>query len=80
MVKAGEKVSTSGGGGGAVPLSLTREKLGVYNRIFFHGALIQGFSSGLIAGVMGEGSVLSGLKHSVVMITIGYILFILFVL
>lgn len=78
MVKAGEKVS--GSGSGVVPLSLSREKLGVYNRIFFHGALIQGFSSGLIAGVMGEGSVLSGLKHSVLMITIGYLLFTLFVL
>ncbi|HLE16747.1 MAG TPA: type II secretion system F family protein, partial [Syntrophales bacterium] len=78
MVKAGEKVS--GSATGAVPLSLSREKLDMYNRIFFHGALIQGFSSGLIAGVMGEGSVLSGLKHSVIMITIGYILFTLFVL
>ena len=78
MVKAGEKLST--GGGGAVPLSLSREKLNVYNRMFFHGALIQGFSSGLIAGVMGEGSVLSGLKHSVIMMTIAYILFTMFVL
>jgi flagellar protein FlaJ len=78
MVKAGEKVSSSGAG--AVPLSLSREKLNVYNRMFFHGALIQGFSSGLIAGVMGEGSVLSGLKHSVMMITIGYLLFTMFVL
>ncbi|MDP2844465.1 MAG: type II secretion system F family protein [Candidatus Methanoperedens sp.] len=78
MVKAGEKIS--GSGAGAVPLSLSREKLEMYNRIFFHGALIQGFSSGLIAGVMGEGSVLSGLKHSVIMITLGYILFTLFVL
>lgn len=78
MVKAGEKVS--GAASGAVPLSLSREKLAVYNRIFFHGSLIQGFSSGLIAGVMGEGSVLSGLKHSVIMVTIGYLLFTLFVL
>ncbi len=78
MVKAGEKVS--GTGSGAVPLSLSREKLEMYNRIFFHGALIQGFSSGLIAGVMGEGSVLSGLKHSVIMVTIGYLLFTMFVL
>jgi flagellar protein FlaJ len=78
MVKAGEKVTSSGSA--AVPLSLSREKLNVYNRMFFHGALIQGFSSGLIAGVMGEGSVLSGLKHSVMMITIGYLLFTMFVL
>ncbi len=80
MVKAGEKVSVSGGGAGAVPISLSREKLSMYNRIFFHGAIIQGFSSGLIAGVMGEGSVLSGLKHSIIMVTIGYLLFTLFVL
>lgn len=78
MVKAGEKVS--GTGAGAVPLSLSREKLETYNRIFFHGALIQGFASGLIAGVMGEGSVLSGLKHSVIMMTVGYLMFTLFVL
>ncbi len=78
MVKAGEKVTTSGQR--AVPLSLNREALGAYNRLFFHGALIQGFSSGLIAGVMGEGSVLSGLKHSVIMVTIAYLLFNLFVL
>ncbi len=78
MVKAGEKVTTSGQR--AVPLSLNREALGAYNRLFFHGALIQGFCSGLIAGVMGEGSVLSGLKHSVIMVTIAYLLFNLFVL
>ncbi len=78
MVKAGEKTATSGSR--AVPMSMTRALLADYNRLFFHGALIQGFSSGLIAGVMGEGSVLSGLKHSVIMVTIGYLLFNLFVL
>lgn len=78
MVKAGEKMSASGRG--SVPLSLSRESLDLYNRMFYHAALIQGFSSGLIAGVMGEGSVLSGLKHSVIMLTIGYLLFTLFVL
>lgn len=78
MVKAGEK--TTAGGRGAVPLSLDRAAMNVYNRMFFHGAIIQGFSSGLIAGVMGEGSALSGLKHSVIMVTIGYLLFTLFVL
>jgi flagellar protein FlaJ len=78
MVKAGENIKSSGAG--AVPMSLDRAKMAVYNRLFFHGALIQGFTSGLIAGVMGEGSVLSGLKHSVIMMTIGYLLFTLFVL
>lgn len=75
MVKASE----GSGGSAGVPMSLTREKLGDYNRLFFHGALIQGFTSGLIAGVMGEGSVLSGLKHSVIMATMGYLIFTLLV-
>ncbi|MBU4454415.1 MAG: hypothetical protein KJ929_04955 [Euryarchaeota archaeon] len=78
MVKAGERVTTSGSR--AIAMSLTREGLADYNRIFFHGALIQGVCSGLISGVMGEGSVLSGLKHSVIMVTLGYLLFKLFVL
>ena len=77
MVKAGEKMSA--GGSGPVPLSLSRAKLDIYNRIFFHGALIQGLASGMIAGVMGEGNALSGLKHSIIMMTIGYLLFTLFV-
>ncbi|MCK5216151.1 MAG: hypothetical protein ACNYWM_00365 [Methanosarcinales archaeon] len=47
----------------------------VFNRLFFHAAVIQGICSGLIAGVMGEGSVLSGLKHSIIMLTMGYLLF-----
>lgn len=78
MVKASEKVTSSGGH--ASTLRLTREMMGTYNRMFFHGAIIQGFCSGLIAGVMGEGNVLSGLKHSMIMLTIGYLLFNLFVL
>ncbi|TRZ87450.1 MAG: secretion system protein [Methanosarcinales archaeon] len=78
MVKAGEKTTASGSR--AVTMSLNRSGLADYNRIFFHGALIEGAFSGLIAGVMGEGSVLSGLKHSVIMVTIGYLLFSLFVL
>lgn len=78
MVKAGERVTSSGSR--AIAMSLTREGLADYNRIFFHGALIEGAFSGLIAGVMGEGSVLSGLKHSVIMLTIGYLLFKMFVL
>ncbi|MCK5661788.1 MAG: type II secretion system F family protein, partial [Methanosarcinales archaeon] len=51
----------------------------VYNRMFFHAAVLQGFFSGLIAGVMGEGSVMSGLKYSIAMTTIAYVVFAVFV-
>ncbi|HWQ67730.1 MAG TPA: type II secretion system F family protein [Methanospirillum sp.] len=49
--------------------------LALYIRIFSHGAMFQGFFSGLVAGVMGEGNVISGLKYSVAMLLIAWIVF-----
>ncbi|HIH44354.1 MAG TPA: hypothetical protein HA257_04530 [Candidatus Methanoperedenaceae archaeon] len=80
MVKAGEKISATSGSGAVALGGFTRAKLDAFNVLFFHAAALQGVCSGMIAGVMGEGSVLSGLKHSIVMLTISYILFTLFVL
>ena len=42
-------------------------------RIFLHLTLVQGFFSGLVAGKMGEGSVSAGLKHSLLMMLLGYV-------
>ena len=78
MVKAGSGGAV--GAGSSIPMSLNQNTLITYNRIFFHAATIQGICSGLIAGVMGEGNALSGLKHSLIMLTIAYLLFTLFVL
>lgn len=50
-----------------------------YKNIFMHAAIFQGFFGGLVAGVMGEGSLSSGVKHSLVMLTIAYILFTVFI-
>jgi flagellar protein FlaJ len=41
-------------------------------RTFFHLTIIQGFFSGLVAGKMGEGSISAGLKHSLIMMLLGY--------
>ncbi len=46
-----------------------------YKRLFFHAAVVQGFCSGLVAGQMGEGSVSAGLKHSVILTIIAWIVF-----
>jgi flagellar protein FlaJ len=51
----------------------------LYKLIFLHAVLIQGLFSGLVAGMMGEGNVYSGLKHSAIMVAIGYVIFILFI-
>lgn len=47
--------------------------------ILFRMGMTEAFLSGLIAGKMGEGTVAGGLKHSVIMLTIGYIVFVKFV-
>ena len=59
-------------GGGGIDVDL-------YTRLFFHAALIQGFFSGLIAGHMGEGHVFSGIKHALIMLTISFLVFTLFI-
>jgi flagellar protein FlaJ len=41
-------------------------------RIFLHMTLVQGFFGGLAAGKMGEGSIGAGLKHSLIMMLLGY--------
>jgi flagellar protein FlaJ len=50
-----------------------------YTMLMFHSTLIQAFVSGLVAGKMGQGSVYMGLKHSVSMIMIAYVVFTLFI-
>ena len=47
-------------------------------RIFFHMMVIQAVLGGLVAGKMGEGKTLLGLKHSLIMLTLGYIGFKMF--
>jgi flagellar protein FlaJ len=43
--------------------------------IFFHMSSIQAFFGGLVAGKMGEGTIGGGLKHSVILLTCGYLAF-----
>ncbi len=49
--------------------------LALYIRVFSHAGMFQGFFSGLVAGVMGEGRVTAGLKYSVLMLIIAWATF-----
>jgi flagellar protein FlaJ len=51
----------------------------MFRRLFFHASLIMGFSSGLVAGQMGEGEVMAGLKHSVILSMVAWITFAFFI-
>jgi len=58
---------------GIALLSIPTSSPADLKRIFLHLTLVQGFFGGLVAGKMGEGSVSAGLKHSLVMMLLGYV-------
>ena len=46
-----------------------------YKASFVNFIVVQGFFAGLATGKMSEGALMAGLKHSLLLITIGYTLF-----
>lgn len=69
--------SAGASSGGASFLSLSAGQFGpsYYRSIFLNMILIQGFFSGLIAGQLGEGKALAGIKHSAIMLVAGLAIF-----
>lgn len=49
-----------------------------FESLFFFMAIIQGICSGIIAGVVGEGSATAGIKHSLILVTISISVFLIF--
>jgi flagellar protein FlaJ len=74
MATAGASASAAGAKGfmGLIDLFL-------YKRLFTHAALLQGFFSGLVAGQMGEGRLIAGLKYSAIMVFIAWVTFRFFI-
>ncbi len=73
MADLGTETGTGGVGGAGFDLG--GFDLALYIRVFSHAAMFQGFFSGLVAGVMGEGRVTAGLKYSVLMLIIAWLTF-----
>jgi flagellar protein FlaJ len=76
MVEAGAKASEAGAAGSKF---IGNVDLFFYTRLFSHAALTQGFFSGLVAGQMGEGRAVAGLKYSAIMVILAWIMFRFFV-
>jgi flagellar protein FlaJ len=75
MATAGAAAAQSG----ASSQFIGRIDVPAYKRLFAHAAMLQGFFSGLMAGVMGEGRVVAGLKYSALMLIIAWVAFRFFV-
>ena len=64
---------------GGIQMGLPPQVLASYTILFLHMTLIESLFSGLVAGKMGEGKAKSGLKHSSVMILVGWISYKIFI-
>ena len=49
-----------------------------YTLVFFHAALVQAVCAGLVAGLLGEGSISDGAKHAAAMLGLAYVVFLVF--
>jgi archaeal flagellar protein FlaJ len=74
MATAGAAAANSGAQG-----FMGKIDIFVYKRLFSHAAMLQGFFSGLVAGQMGEGRFISGLKYSALMLLIAWVTFRFFI-
>jgi flagellar protein FlaJ len=74
MSEAGTKVASTGAKG-----FMGKVNIEFYKRLFSHAAMIQGFFSGLVAGQMGEGDAVAGLKYSAIMLFIAWVTFRFFI-
>ena len=59
--------------GGLGQFAVSEEDLALYNMLFFHALVIQGFFAGIVTGKIGEGKAVAGLKHSVFFIVVAVI-------
>jgi flagellar protein FlaJ len=74
MATAGSAAASSGARG-----FIGKIDIFIYKRLFSHAAMLQGFFSGLVAGQMGEGRFISGLKYSAIMLLIAWVTFRFFI-
>jgi len=74
MATAGASAASSGARGFMGQIDLFQ-----YKRLFTHAGMLQGFFSGLVAGQMGEGRVIAGLKYSAIMLFIAWVTFRFFI-
>jgi len=66
-------------GFGGQSMGLPPQILASYTILFLHMTIIEGLFSGLVAGKMGEGKASAGLKHSTIMVLVGWISYKIFI-
>ncbi|MCX8000605.1 MAG: type II secretion system F family protein, partial [Leptospiraceae bacterium] len=73
LAQAAAQVQAAAGAGASQISILQNVDVETYRNVFMHAAIFQGLFGGLVAGVMGEGSISAGMKHALVMVLIAYV-------
>ena len=80
MMKEAAEVATGEAlPGGLGQFAVSDEDLALYNMLFFHALVVQGFFAGIVTGKIGEGKAVAGLKHSVFFIVVAVIAYTLLI-
>ena len=79
MKEAAEVAAGEALPGGLGQFAVSEEDLALYNMLFFHALVIQGFFAGIVTGKIGEGKAIAGLKHSVLFIVVAVIAYTLLI-
>ena len=79
MKEAAEAATGTALPGGMGQFAVSDEDLALYNRLFFHALVIQGFFAGIVTGKIGDGKAVAGLKHSVFFIVVAVIAYTLLI-
>ncbi len=77
--EAAEAVAGKPVPGGLGQFAVSEAQVMLYERLFFHALVIQGFFAGIITGKIGEGAAVAGLKHSVFFIAVAVIAYTLLI-
>ena len=69
-----ESAAAAAGGAAASGFGMASPDVALYRTLFFHALVLQGFFSGLVTGKIGEGRMIAGLKHSLVLVAISFVI------
>jgi len=74
-----QSVLATSGGGGSIFGGIAGVNLETLKTIMFHAVIVQALFGGLIAGKMSEARLGAGLKHTLILLVIGFATFVIFV-
>ncbi|HEV8361378.1 MAG TPA: hypothetical protein VGR28_13085, partial [Candidatus Thermoplasmatota archaeon] len=75
ILSSGQAIAAKGGAGKFGGITVGNLTLEGYRVFYFLAAVVQGMGNGFVAGVIGSGKVMDGMRHAFVLVLIAYLTF-----